>query len=501
MNRIPRDQIFQSGLLTQGLAQKTVRGGMTTMGSQGVKFVLGIAGTVILARLLTPADYGIIGMVTVVVNFAAMFKDAGLSMATVQKEEITHEQISTLFWLNILISGALGFCVLASSPLVAWFYGKPELTAVTVALSFSFIISGLTIQHQALLQRHMRFDMLVSIQIASQITTLIVTIGLACVGWRYWALVGGTLASTLVGTLLTFIFCPWIPGRMQRGIGVREMLNFGGYVTGGNIVNYFSSNIDNILIGKFIGASALGLYTKAYQLFMLPITQTRGPIQQVAIPVLSSLKNQPERFIMYYRRILDVLATLMMPMAFYCAVEANFIINLMLGPQWLNVVPIFRILSIAGIIRAVTSIWGLVPLSCGFPDRYFKWGAINCFVTIAAISFGLPFGIMGVALSLVIADYALFLPCLLYCFKKTPIKVSMFLKTLIGPFITSGLTGGISLIIHQRFMSDSIGGDLLFAFIFGMIYILLSFCRGSVRQILTLLVKGFTSRGECYSVK
>ncbi|HPU86473.1 MAG TPA: oligosaccharide flippase family protein, partial [Candidatus Latescibacteria bacterium] len=136
--------LFDSSDLTQNLAQKSVRGGVTTMTSQAIKFVLSTAGTVVLARLLTPADYGLVGMVTVVVNFAAMFKDAGLSVATVQKDQITREQISTLFWINVLISGVLGLCVLAGAPLIAWFYGKPELTAVTVALSFSFIISGLT---------------------------------------------------------------------------------------------------------------------------------------------------------------------------------------------------------------------------------------------------------------------------------------------------------------------------------------------------------------------
>ncbi|HRS95024.1 MAG TPA: oligosaccharide flippase family protein, partial [Candidatus Latescibacteria bacterium] len=178
--------LFESAGLTENLAQKSVRGGVTTMTSQAIKFVLGTAGTVVLARLLTPADYGLVGMVTVVINFAAMFKDAGLSLATVQRDRITREQISTLFWINVLISAVLGLCVLASAPLISWFYGKPELTAVTVALSFSFIISGLTIQHQALLQRHMRFGALATMQIMAQVLYLIVTIGLAWMGWRYW---------------------------------------------------------------------------------------------------------------------------------------------------------------------------------------------------------------------------------------------------------------------------------------------------------------------------
>ena len=135
MKRLNRDVIFESDELSRNLAQKSVRGGMTTMTAQVIQFVLRTAGTVVLARLLTPNDYGLIAMVAVVVGFAEMFKDAGLSMATVQKDKITHEQISTLFWINVIISLVLGVCVLVGSPFVAMFYGKPELTSVTAMLS------------------------------------------------------------------------------------------------------------------------------------------------------------------------------------------------------------------------------------------------------------------------------------------------------------------------------------------------------------------------------
>ena len=142
MRRLKKEDLFGSDELSKNLAQKSVRGGTATMAAQVVRFILRTAGTVILARLLTPDDYGLIGMVTVVVGFAQMFKDAGLSMATVQRDRISHDQISTLFWINVLISIFLGICVLVASPLVAKFYGRPELTAVTAALSVSFIISG-----------------------------------------------------------------------------------------------------------------------------------------------------------------------------------------------------------------------------------------------------------------------------------------------------------------------------------------------------------------------
>ena len=456
------------------------------MTSQGVSFILQMVGTVVLARLLTPADYGLITMVAVVVNFVTMFKDAGLSMATVQKDNITHEQISTLFWINVFISIALGLCVLVSSPLVAWFYGKPELTAITAVLSISFIFSGLSIQHAALLRRNMRFGSLAIVQIASQVITLTVTILLAFYGWRYWALVGGSLTTAFATVVLTFFFCPWLPGHMQKGTGVRDMLKFGGHLTGFNFINYFSRNADNVLIGRFIGADALGLYARAYNLFMMPISQIRGPLNQVAMPVLSSLKDQPERYVRYYQRLLDIMATLTFPLTIYCAIEAEFLIRLLLGPQWLGAVSVFRILAIAGLIQPIFTTWGVVVLSCGYARRYLIWGSINAVVCVVAFILGIPFGIKGVAGFYTIACYIMVLPTLWACFSGTPIRVSLFFRTLLMPLLLGTLAAAGVVILKYAWGSDSTMSHVYYASIFGIMYIGLSLCRRSVREMIAL---------------
>jgi len=460
------------------------------MTAQGIQFALNLAGTMVLARLLTPNDYGLIGMVTIVVNFAAMFKDAGLSMATVQKECISHEQISTLFWLNVLISVSLGLCVLVGSPLLAWFYGRPELTAVTAALSVSFLISGLTIQHQALLRRHMRFGTLAVIHIFSYVFNLIVAILLALLGWRYWALVGGTLATALSSTLLTFFFCPWMPGQMKKGTGVRGMLKFGGHLTGFNFVNYFARNGDNLLIGKFVGADALGLYAKAYQLFMMPITQVRAPLEHVAIPVLSSLQNQPVRYIKYYQRLIDITASLTIPLTLYCAIEADFLVRILLGRQWLGAVSVFRILAIAALIQPTVSTRSLVLISQGFSDRYLYFGVFNAILAVTSFLFGLPFGIEGVAAAYAIANYVILIPSLFYCFHRTPVTVSLFMKALISPMLAGMLAAGCAMLMKYGSAGDSLIAHILFAGIFIGIYGGLSFCRKSIRETSGLLLKG-----------
>lgn len=475
------------------LAHKSVRAGVTTIGSQGFQFLLKTLSTVVLARLLTPADFGIIGMVAVVINFAAMFKDAGLSLATVQRETITHEQISTLFWINLTISALLSLLILAAAPLVSWIYGKPELTPVTIALSFSLLLSGMALQHQALQRRHMRFGTLAMIQILSQSFSLIVTVAFAIKGYKYWSLVVGTLLQALSASAMTLFFCPWIPGRARFGTGVRDMLKFGGNVSGANMANYFSSNADNMLIGKFLGADSLGLYAKAYQLLMLPIAQIRGPLQQVALPVLSSLHNQPERYVRYFKRISEALAVTALPIAVYCIIEADFIIRTFLGSQWLSAVPIFRVLSISGIIRAVTCTWGLVPLSCGHAYRFFKWSIVNCICFIVAIGIGLSHGLIGIAIALVVTDYVLLFPCLFYCFRNTPVSVPMFLQTFCWPLFTTILSGSTALLFIHLDLITSTERHLLLATLYAFISLSLFLIRPSIRQSLSLFLSSLST--------
>jgi len=436
MSAYLRKTLFETVDLNRDLAKNSVRGGMTTMGSQAVQFIIQIASTAVLARLLTPADYGLFGMVTLVVNFAAMFKDAGLSMATVQKDEITHEQISTLFWLNVLISLALGLCVLLASPMVAWFYGKPELTAVTAVLSLSFILSGLMIQHQALQRRHMRFGTLAAIQIASQIITLIVTIVLAMQGWRYWALVGGMLAQALSGLLFTFISCPWIPGWLQRGTGVREMLKFGGNLTGFNFVNYFARNADNIIIGKLIGADALGIYSRAYQLLMMPITMMSGPLSNVAVPSLCRLSGDQERLHKYYLHILYMLSLFTGPIAGIAFLASKDIVIILLGPTWSPVGDVFKYLAIGGLLQPIYNTQAWLHLAVGRADRVLKWGLIGTPIIIGSFFIGLGWGINGVAFCYSIAIIITTIGSLSYAGRSVSLSFWKILGAIIRPILS-----------------------------------------------------------------
>lgn len=437
----PNDH-FDTEYLKADLKGRSVRGGAVTMAAQGATFFLRMGSTVVLARLLTPQDFGLIAMVTVVTSFVAMFKDMGLSMATVQKTEINHEQISTLFWINVGLSLCVMVVIAALAPAIAWFYGEPRLVWVTLALAGAFIFGGFTIQHQALLRRQMRFGALAVIQIVSMVVGIITAIIAAWYGAGYWALVLMQLASAIAGVICVWLVCPWHPGWSLRRCGVRSMLAFGGNLTGFNFLNYFARNMDNVLIGRFWGAGQLGLYSKAYGLLLLPIRQINAPIASVAIPALSRLQDSPEQYRKYYLKVISLISFITMPGVMFMIVMSKEIILIVLGKQWVDASRIFAILGVSALIQPLYNTQGWLHVSIGRTDRMLRWGLVGSTVIVISFLIGIPFGAMGVALCYTIATYLIVGPCLWYAGKPIGLSFLQIISTVWKPLAAS-LTAGL----------------------------------------------------------
>ena len=435
------------------LKRKSVRGGATTLAAQAITIAIQLASTVVLARLLSPGDYGVMAMVMAVTGFAALFRDLGLASAAIQKKDLSRAQQSNLFWLNVAMGAVLTGLVAAAAPLVAWLYGKPELTSLTVALSLSFLVGSLGTQAGAMLVRDMKFARQAIANISGAIAGLAVSITLASQGYSYWALAWGSLFGGMVATLLLFRLSAFRPGLWTRGAGIRDMLTFGATVTAFDIVNYFHRNLDHVLIGRFWGAEALGLYSRAYSLLMLPIGSIRGPINAVAFPAMSKLQQEPEAYRTYYRRITAIVAFLSMPLCAYLFVTSRPIIELALGQQWLGVVPIFSVLAISSFIQPVASLRGLVMLSTARGKDYLTWGVFNAVTVSVGFVCGLPWGAMGIAISYAIANYAILYPSLVLAFKGTPLRKRDFFQPLARPAFAS-LVGVAAALLIKRHMGS-----------------------------------------------
>ena len=420
------------------------------MGSQACKFVLRLGSTMVLARLLTPADYGLIAMVTTITAFVTMFKDMGLSMATVQKEDINHDQISTLFWINVAFSVAIMILVAGIAPCIAWFYGETRLTGITLALAGVFIFSGLTVQHEALLKRQMRFSALAGIEITSILVGCLAGIVSAWLGAGYWALVVMQLAYGIITAAGVWVLCGWRPRLPVRNSGVRSMLAFGGNLSGFNILNYFARNLDHVLIGRFCGTQQLGLYAKAYQLLLLPIQQVNYPIASVAIPTLSRLQDDPERYRRYYCKAMNMIAYLTAPLIVFMAAMSDEIIAIVLGNQWVGASIIFKVLAIAALVQSFGHSTGWVYISLGQTGRMMQWGLISCPIYVLSFVIGLQWGALGVAVSYTACTYLLILPAFLFAFKYSHVNLSHLIQATWRPIVISLIMGFIMIFARSH---------------------------------------------------
>ncbi len=449
-----QNNFFDTEYLKADLKGRSVRGGAATIAAQGTTFFLGMASTVVLARLLTPQDFGLIAMVTAVTGFVVMFKDMGLSMATVQRAEVNHAQISTLFWINVVLSLGVMLVIAALAPVIAWFYGEPRLTWITLALAGAFIFGGFTIQHQALLRRNMRFGSLALIQIISMSVGIVAAIIAAWYGAGYWALVIMQLTTAITGAIAVWVVCGWRPGLPARRSGVRKMLAFGGNLTAVNVMNYFTRNTDNLLIGKFCGSQSLGWYSKAYGLLLLPIRQITAPLSAVAIPALSRLQDQSEKYRRFYCRGIEILVFAGAPLIVLLSVSADEFISLFLGKQWLDSVLIFRVLSPAALMATTNVATGWVYVSTGTVHRKLRWGIFASIVLCLSIAIGLKWGVLGVALAVSASRVVLKIPGLQYCYRGSPICLRDYFHSIWRPTLTSIAAGLVLYYIEKMFLSN-----------------------------------------------
>jgi len=319
-----RNRHFRTDHLKAELGQRSARGGAVTFAAQVCKFALSMSSAIVLARLLTPQDYGLIGMVAILVGFLGMFQYLGLSTATIQWADLNHQQVSALFWMNVALSAAIMLVTIAAAPVAAWFYKEPRLMGITVGYAISILITGLYIQHEAILIRQMRFAITAAIEVSAMAIGLGAAIVAAIYGARYWALVINQLVLAAVSVIGMWAACRWRPSLPRRSAGVRSMLSFGGNVTGFNVMQYFARNADNALIGKFWGANELGLYSRAYQMLLMPMQQINAPLAAVAVPALSRLSDSPERYRDAYLKILEKLVMITMPLGAFMIATSDW---------------------------------------------------------------------------------------------------------------------------------------------------------------------------------
>jgi O-antigen/teichoic acid export membrane protein len=422
------------------LVVQTARGGLVTFAGQACRIGINFVATVCLARLLSPADYGLFGMATVLTGFAAMFADLGLNQAALQREQISQEQQSALFWLNALVG--LGFTLLGLllSPLAGWFYGEKVVTRVVALLATTFVISALGGQHLTVLRREMRFRRIVVTDVCSMLGAVIAAI--ACAKpLGVWALVVQQLANACFTTLGYWLGSKWRPSFPKRAADMRNMLHFGAQVTGFRLVNYLARNFDNLLLGRVHGAVVLGLYSRAYSLFVLPLSNINAPIGAAVIPGMSRAQNEPAVFREIYLGALRVVVWMSIPLSTALIAVADPLIPTLLGHKWGDVIPIFRLLGICGFGQAIGNTMGWVYVARGDGARMLRWGVFASTAVVVSFIVGVPFGAEGVALAYSVTTCLLVPIGIRQALKGSPISEKDVYRLLAKPLLLSASVG------------------------------------------------------------
>ena len=462
------------------LKERTLRGGFAKVCAQGASFILRIGSLMILARLLDPKDFGLVGMVTVVTGVFSLFKDAGLSMATVQRATITNEQVSTLFWINMLVGAILGLLSLAIAPILVSFYQEPRLFWVTAGLATGFLFNAAGVQHSALLQRQMRFTMLSAIEIISLVASVSVGIGMAIGGYGYWALVGMAIISPAVSSVCLWSLATWVPGVPHRGVGISSMIRFGGTATLNSLVVYIAYNLEKVLLGRFWGAEALGMYGRAYQLISIPTENLNSASGGVAFAALSRLQGEPYRFKNYFLKGYSVVLALTLPITIACALFANDIILIFLGPKWSDAIPIFQLLTPTILVFAlINPMWWLLS-SLGLLGRSLKIALVLAPLVIASYVIGLPYGPTGVAFAYSAVMTLWLVPHIAWCVHGTMISLRDLVHVSRRPFL-SAIVAAVVAFAAQFFYGQSLspiprlvlgGGILLIVYLWMLLYVM-----------------------------
>ncbi len=383
---------------TDGLSTKAARGAVLTLSGQIGKTVIQALGVVVLARLLTPADFGLIVMVVAFAGIGEVVRELGLGLAAIQAKDLTTAQRDNLFWANTLLGCGMGVVFFVMSWPIASLYGDERLIAITQCVAATFVFNGMAAQYRASLQRDLRYAGVVVADVISMMSGVFAAIGLAVIGWGYWAVVIQQIVQPVVGLAIVVAVARWVPGRIRRRQGTRSLLLSGSNIFGYQLLTYISRNIDTVMVGARFGAVDVGIYSRAFQLVTVPLAQLLTPSVRIAVSVLAKLQDDIALFARYLQRAQDATLFACFGLLALLYGVSSHVVNLLLGPNWAEVVPIFEILAIAGVFQVLSfpPYWAFLAL--GKTRANLLQAVVARVLLIAAVAVGSIFSVEGVAI-------------------------------------------------------------------------------------------------------
>jgi O-antigen/teichoic acid export membrane protein len=429
---------FEDHEASSDLGRLALRGGIVSVAMQYGNGALQIAGAIILARLLTPEDFGLVAIVAVLTSFAPGLIDFGLGDAVAQRRTISQPQVSGLFWLSTAIGLAIAVVVAACSPLIATIYREPRLEPIALWTAITFVLLGASNLHLALLRRTLRFGTIARIQVAGTLVGTVIAIVVAVCGYGYWALVLRPIASALCVAFGAWLACCWRPGLPVLDHEVKSMVRFGLHVASFSVTYTLARAVDRIGLGLFYRPDTVGYYQNATTLYENSIFSALRQLHTVASTTLSKLQSDPAALAQKYGAALSALAFFGMPTAAILSVTAEDLTVLLLGEKWRATGALLSIIALRGIFQVIEGSQGWLHLSIGRPDRWRNWGIVSLAVQVAALLGGLPFGATGVAAASVIASVLIAVPSINYAGSPIGVGTALAMRA-VGPQLVGAI--------------------------------------------------------------
>ncbi|BAF72498.1 MOP flippase family protein [Sulfurovum sp. NBC37-1] len=437
------------------LRKETLSGVKWTSLSSVIVAVVQLLQLIILAHYLDASDFGLMAIVSVIIGFSALFMDMGISASIIHKQDISHEQLSSLYWLNVASGIFLFSCIYILSPYIASFYHEKELVPLMKILAVTFVVTGIGNQYGILLQKLLRFDVMAKISIATNVFAFLVAVILAMENFGVYALVYATLGRSVATTVLNTLIGikEHRPSLIYRHKSITPMISFGMFQMGERSLNYVNSQFDVILIGKLLGVEVLGVYTIAKNLSMRPAQIINPVITKVTFPVMAKVQDDIPRLKSIYLKTINYLSSINFPVYLLIAILAEPVILLLFGEKWRDAIILLEILSVYGALRSTGNPIGSLQLARGRADLGFYWTFAMFLAMPLVIYTGSFWGVSGVAYSLVAAGIFFSFPGWYYMVK--PLCGAGFKEyfwQILKPLLVSALAGsfsyGISLLFN-----------------------------------------------------
>ena len=448
------DSYFEDLTASSDLGRLARRGGAASVAGVYGSGIIQIIGVIVLARLLTPEDFGLTAIVMVIMRFAPLLIDFGTADATVQRSKITEGQVSTLFWLNSGIGFAVALGLAACSPLIARLYHEPRLQPIALCAAMTFVFTGISGQHLSLLRRTMRFVVIAQIQFLSALAGLVLAILMAKSGGGYWALVLRPIVFAACMAAGAWLACSWRPGLPNFDAEVKSLIGFGMHVLSFSIVYHMTRVVDRIALGLFYPPRDVGYYQNAYNMyenaFLAPIDQLHG----VGCAGLSKLRSNPGALQQKFEATLSALAFFVMPAAAILSVTGQDVTVILLGEPWRKSGLLLSIMALRGIVEFIEVSGGWLHISGGRADRWKNSGIASSVARVVAILAGLPFGAEGVAIALVAAGWLIAFPSVIYAGRPLGIGMALVIRAVRAPLLGATIALAAGWWLQSIFVAD-----------------------------------------------